>query len=196
MQIRPCAALAASLFATCANAEFYVGASGGQARWDECYSDVACDRTDGAWSARAGYMFLPWLGVEARYVDLGRVRSESGFFVGVDTEPVGLSMSARGAGINAVATLPIADRFALSVLGGWARMEMEPKFHTPGNLVIASGFFNEKRTSTEPYYGVRASWSVTPQVDLSLEAERYRLSYSGLEQDASFVGAGVAYRFR
>jgi len=70
-----CGALALS---TSARAEFFVGGAGGISDWpDAACSQAAssCDHRSGTWLVRGGYMFLPYLGLEARYMDLGRATS-------------------------------------------------------------------------------------------------------------------------
>ncbi len=49
--------------------------------------------------------------------------------------------------------------------------------------------------STKPYYGVGASFNVTPQLAVSLESERYRIRFGGTTS-IDFLGAGLVYRFR
>ena len=110
------ALLAPALVAGTANAAepgFYVGASGGQTTLK--VDDFNIDDSDTAWKGYVGYNFLPWLGVEAGYVDLGGASDSSlgtnvdldvtawqGFLVGmVPMGPVDLFVKAGGASIKA-----------------------------------------------------------------------------------------------
>jgi hypothetical protein len=185
---------------TLAHAEPFVAASVGQARFEDfCTNMTSCDRSDTGWTVRGGYRFSPWLALEARYFDLGTGRAERGG--GVVTVPVAAESFAtsqyawRGAGANLTVSWPLSERFALSGLVGVARVEREDRYG--GYTVPASGVelvgLNATARATKPYYGVAASWDVSPAVALSLEANRYR----GVNnEDIDLLAAGLTFRFR
>ena len=62
-----------------ARAEGFIGAAAGSSEWPSaaCATSDSCDRHDATWSVRGGYMFGPYVGLEARYVDLGRARMKT-----------------------------------------------------------------------------------------------------------------------
>jgi len=56
---------------------FYLGASGGQSFIDDETDNIQWDDDETGWKAYLGYQFLPWLGVEAGYVDFGQYSGDN-----------------------------------------------------------------------------------------------------------------------
>lgn len=206
-------ALAATLASCCAalaapgaSAQAFVAASVGRTNWGDlpCTDTITCDRHPAGGTVRAGYRFLPWLAVEARYFDLGKAHTVSpGGTVLIELPDVMAEFNrhadyrAKGAGIDLVASWPIADRVSLSAMAGIARSEAHSESHAdfpPGSRIVEFSFPATQR-STNPYYGIGFSYAVTPRWALSLEAERYRIDFGGTTSIDQFA-AGLAYEFR
>jgi OOP family OmpA-OmpF porin len=201
------ASCCAALAAPSASAQAFVGASVGGTRWSDvdCTTALSCDRHDTGGSVRAGYRFLPWFAVEARYFDLGRARIRGSV---LDSQTGGATpglvaqedLSAKGAGIDAVFSWPVADRVSVSGMVGIARSEARSDFTIDFDPSLFEGVSfpaTDTVRKTNPYYGLGVSFAVTPQFAVSLEAERYRI---GTPADATVsvdqLGATVVYQFR
>ena len=94
---------------------------------------------------------------------------------------LGRSRSAYGAGVGASVAVPIAPFFAITGLAGASRVRTD-----------AGG----SRTSSQPYYGLGVRFTFAPNLDASLEAQRYRAEFaSGGKADIDLFGAGLTVRF-
>lgn len=190
---------AGALAALDARSEGFAGIAAGGARWpsDVCGSRGSCDRGDTAWSARVGYMFSPYIGIEARYVDLGRAKLTESTISGADIDA---RIGAKGAGVGAVAAFPFADRFRITGAAGVARMRT--RYERP-DVSLASGGeggtaavvgLSYSETKTRPYYGVGLDYAFAPNLSLGVEATRYRVGLAGTADVDTFMG-GITYRF-
>lgn len=185
------AASAAAILASPAfGAQAFVGASGGRSEWPggTCIPGGSCTRDDSAWSVRGGYMFTPFLGVEARIFDLGR--SDTSLPGG--TAPDGLPIvpfhaesEADGAGVGAVAAWPLGLGFTFSGAVGIARTEA---------TVLSTSLQLLSARKWKAYYAVAVDYAFTRQLSVTLEAQRHRLPVEGAGS-VDVVGAGLLYRF-
>src|SRR3954469_12145848 len=150
-----CLAATAALVSFDGRAELFASIGGGASDWPSC-AGYSCDRKDGAWFARvgAGIPLVPFLGVEARYVDLGRFKYNAGAL-----DPRDAKVESKGAGVGAVFTVPTPIGLSVSGVAGIARMKNEV---TVSDAVVGSGGggtvtsvgFSGSETSTKPYYGL------------------------------------------
>ena len=193
--------LAAGFAMPCAHAQGFVGASAGRTDWRdvECGNTVVCDRKDTAWTIRGGYQYTPWFGVEGRYFDLGK--AHTAVAAGDGGGPANADFSAKGFGIDVVLSWPVSDRISISGMAGVARSEAKSDF--PGRTFDAAGAtvtqvgVQQTRRATKPYYGLGVAFGVTPQLSVTLEAERCRIDFGGgSTASVDMLGAGVTYRFR
>jgi OmpA-OmpF porin, OOP family len=158
---------------------FYLGASGGQSFIDDEYGDqdYKIDDDETGWKAYLGYQFLPWLGVEAGYVDFGSYSSDQLFGIG-DAE---LDLSAWEGFL--VGTLPIGPVDLFAKVGA-ADLQYE---------VDTQNFGTDSDNDTQLAYGVGAAYNFGKgHWGLRAEAE----GYDDDEVDNFyFVSAGITYRF-
>lgn len=182
------------------HAEGYVGISALGSEWpaNTC-SYEGCDRRGSGWSARAGWMFTPWIGLEVRGFDLGKSRNGSpqtgdlpAFTIG------GQESDARGGGIGVVGAWPVTGEVTLAATAGIARMratawrtESSP---TGTGGVITSGQYLEG-SGNEPYYAVGMDYYLMPAVALSADVQRTHLPVPGVDPVNS-VSLGVTVRWR
>lgn len=105
----------------------------------------------------------------------------------------------HGAGAGIVLAWPALERFTLSGVAGMARTTahgwrftvLEPVAGAPGVVTSIEAFGGRE---WKPYYGVGMDYAITPQLAVSLEAQRYRLPGDGNPVDVA--SAGLVYRFR
>ena len=191
------AALSFAFAAPLAFAEPFAAASGGGTEWkSDCGGNVSCDTHGTMATFRLGYQLTPYVGVEARYANLGKLSADfpSGvFIVGDTTTQVFGSRELRGRaeGIDVIVTSPPWAGFTFGAIGGVAHTTGRARTSIPGfgsDEVSASG--------TKGYYGIRASYAVWSNIDASLEADRYRVAFPGGTGDVDTLAVGLTYRFR
>jgi hypothetical protein len=198
------AASAVAVLSLDVHAQAFIGAAGGVSDWpnDVCSAaSSSCDHRGGTWLVRGGYMFMPYIGIEARYVDLGRTTSSipsaiNGVVTSTDTH-----FESKGGAIGAVAALPVSPEFAFVAVAGFARLKTSfdtPETSTTGTVgegtVTTPGFHSED-TNTNPYFGVGVDYLVARNLTAGVEATRYRVKFGGTENVDTFT-ASLTYHFR
>jgi hypothetical protein len=153
------AAVAASsaLSALPAAAQWYLGAGIGQGD-----ADGAKDK-ETAWTARLGYMFTPYVGVEAAYYDLGKYKFEDQVF----GTTVRGSTEAQAWGGALVGVLPINPMFQAYGRLGYAHNKMDAK------LDVADERFKERDTENGAYWGIGARYMFNRQVGAFAEYTKH-----------------------
>ena len=178
------ALLASTLMAGAAQAAepgFYLGASGGQTNVDMDAGDFGyngasnfkIDDDDTGWKAYLGYNFLPWLGVEAGYVDFGGVSQ--------NVRGNKIDVNLRGWEGFLVGILPLGpvDLFAKA---GAIDLKSEVQTVNAGST---------DNNDTKFAYGVGAAYNIG-HWGLRVEAEGYD---DNEVDDFYFISAGVTYHF-
>ena len=159
---------------------FYLGASGGQSFINEEYNnniDIDDDAT--GWKAYLGYQFIPWLGVEAGYVDFGEYSSNN-LFQGTNFDADVEASAWEG---FLVGTLPLGPVDLFAKVGA-ADLQAE---------VDTKNFGTEQDNDTQLAYGVGAAYNFGDgHWGLRVEAEGYD---DNEVDDFYFVSAGITYRF-
>jgi len=165
---------------------FYLGASGGQSFIDDEFNDgadtIKFDDNETGWKAYLGYQFVPWLGVEAGYVDFGQYQADN---IQINGQNANLDANLDASAWQGflVGTLPLGpvDLFAKA---GVADQKVE---------VDSNNFGNESENDTQFAYGVGAAYNFGDgHWGLRVEAEGYD---DNEVDDFYFVSAGITYRF-
>jgi len=134
------------------------------------------DSSDTAAQVFAGYQFLPWLGVEVGYQDLGKARS---FYSLKTLGPIiyprpTLSGEYGVSDVNAavVLTWPINEHFELLARGGIASTRLT--YDENGFDVNAQpySFHARAQSSTSSMIGVGAAWNFARHFSLRLDLDR------------------------
>lgn len=140
---------------------FYISGGIGKVRTDwGCVA--ACDQTDRSWNLSAGYQFNRHLGLEAGYVDLGKLTVTGAIFGGVATADV----KTKALELLGVGTLPFTDKFAVYVKAGLFRSDSDAVFT---GAVAGSG--SEKKTGFTFAGGLQ--YSITPNAAARFEWQTY-----------------------
>lgn len=132
---------------------FYAGAGAGQSFVDE----AAYDDEDTAFSAFGGYQFNRYFGVEAGYVDFGKLEPQG----------AGNELEASSAYLTAVGTVPFTDKFSAYGKAGFQRWDLD----TP----IAGVTGTPDDNGTDPTYGVGVQYRFTDAVALRGEYSRFEV---------------------
>ena len=192
-----------------AHAQFYVGGSVGR-------SDISIDKAsqssqflnlgfdsatttssdnDTAFRVFGGYQFIPYLGVEAAYVDLGR------FDFTTRVDPAGSftgKPQIRGGELSLVGRVPIGERFAIYARAGLFYARTKTTYSGDGSVELITGAESQKKSGTNGSYALGASYAFTPNWSIRTEWARY----DGLGNDltggrtaANLISIGGVYTF-
>jgi opacity protein-like surface antigen len=222
--------LGATLICACAGTAqaggegFYVGGGIGQARYDDSlpgqirdayrgnsgYDFVSADMredTDEAWKVFGGYRFLPWLGVEFAWVDLGEVRSNFVLHSRVPLTNANATIDGlyniAGPSATVFGELDFTDNVSGIVRVGLFNAQID--YDETGTA--ASGRphrFSHSESDTKTTFGLGLNVRVNPQWDVRLDWDRYQHvgNRFALTEDGNgrfdhidFVSMSAAYRF-
>lgn len=172
------AVLAASPEEAKADGHWIFGASVGNARVDEAVDGFRFDSDSTSYRLFGGYQFNSYLSLEAGYLDLGTFNEQvlqNGTSVPLSADADGFTFAVRG-------SVPVGERFALHVSAG--------SFFWNGASQIAG--INSNVSDSNLFLGAAASFDVTENVALRVEAAQYELD--GV--DANVLSAGFQISFR
>lgn len=134
------------------------------------------DSGDSAAQVFGGYRFLPWLGVEVGYQDLGNART---FYSLKTIGPIIHPSPAltgeyglRDFNATLVATWPVGERFELLARGGISNTRLAYDEHGFDVNAQPYSFHARTRTSTGATAGVGAAWKFAPSFALRLDIDR------------------------
>ena len=180
-------ALGATLAATQASAQAFVGGSFGKSDIDEeittgLIDSGSVDGKDSGFKIFGGYMFNRHFGVEAAYVDLGEV-SYSGTFGGAPV--TGGKVEVSGFNISALGSFPVTEQFSVFGKIGLFLWDAEAS-DTTGGLP-----FSASEDGTDVSFGVGVGWQFTRNLGLRAEWEMFKTN----EADATLISVGVLWRF-
>jgi outer membrane protein OmpA-like peptidoglycan-associated protein len=195
------AMLATTLVAGAAQAAepgFYLGAGAGQTTLktdieprNSSGNKIEIDEDDTGWKAFLGYQFVPWLGVEAGYVELGRGDDSRTFANGGDIEA---EVDVGGVEYYLVPSLPLGEHFEIfGKIGGFYG-----DISADGKLRRSAGAPREKfdESSDEESmlaYGGGLAWNFG-RGHWSLRAEYIQYDADDLD-DLYQVSGSLVYRF-
>lgn len=124
-------------------------------------NDLRDDRM--TWQAYVGGRFVPWLGLEAGYVDFGEADGDGGF------------LDANGATLGLGAHFPVHETTTLSVRAGQLWWDSQGTAITPINE------FDFDADGEDPFYGVGAHFGPDEGIGLSVRYDWYELDETDIE---------------
>jgi OOP family OmpA-OmpF porin len=221
------AALVAALAGTAhaADTGFYVGGGIGQSKYSDDLGDQVrsayfgntgysvtsaelTDDSDTAYKIFGGYRFLPWLGVELAWNDLGEASSHYVLHSLVPLTNADARLDGRyrikGTSLSVFGELAFTDTFS-----GIARVGVfDANIDYEEGGVQANGdpryFKAPDDSSTKTTIGLGVNWRVTPNVDLRVDYDRYHdigrrfaltETGNGRFDYVDVASVNVAYRF-
>jgi OOP family OmpA-OmpF porin len=148
----------------------YIGGAVGGSRFKHGCEDVpvSCDRTDTAWKAFVGYQFTPNIGIEAGYVDMGKVTANGPFGGGF----VDANAKVRGVELVAVGTYPITNQFA--VYGKLGAIRSRVSVSSTAVLPGFAGTLSDSARTTDFTFGLGARYFITQNLGARAEWQRYQ----------------------
>lgn len=156
------------------------------------YTSRRADTKDVGFKLYGGYQFTPYLSLEAGYFNLGSYNLDSAIL------PSGLllsDMSIRGINLDAVITMPIADKVSVFARAGLNKVEVDSDFYGSGSA--AGGIYpNGKHHDTNNKFGVGMAYEINDAVSVRVEAERYQFE-DVIRRDGgvNLYSVGLVYNF-
>jgi hypothetical protein len=177
----------------------YVGVNIGQAdyRWrnppagaseDLCSPGLLECRNDPiGWKAYAGYMFLPWVGVEASVYSMGDARVKGDLGGGAILEQ---TIRVEGYALSAVGALPLGP-VTLNARGGYAAST-----GTRTDTLNGTGVGRTQKSRAEPIFGVGVGLRAWRGLFVRLDWDRARArTVFGEKFEADLYSLGVGWQF-
>lgn len=123
-----------------------------------------------------------FVGLEAQYTDLGKPKDKL-----TERDNAKVTAQTRGIGGNLVGTLPLND-FKVFAKVGYHRMETKVKVKVAG-----LGSASAKEREWVPSVGLGGAYTLTPELDVIAEYERYKDVADDYNVD--FASVGIRYKF-
>jgi OmpA-OmpF porin, OOP family len=187
------------------NAGWYTGFNAGQSRAkiddpriaDGLLDDgltmtsISNDDHHFGFKALGGYEFNRYFSLEGGYFNLGQ------FGFSADTVPAGSlrgDIKLSGANFDAVARLPIGDKFSLFARGGVIYADAQDSFSGAGAVAVLDPA--PHRWAANYKFGFGGEYDFTRVFGMRIEAERYRVDDAvGNKGDVDMYSAGLIFRF-
>jgi OOP family OmpA-OmpF porin len=154
-------------------------------------TSIVDDDRDTAYKIFGGYKFSKNFSLEGGYVDLG----EFGFKE--TTAPPGTlngNIKLRALNLDAVATLPITEKFSVFGRLGLNYAQARDSFSGTGLVHVVNSSPSKRDTNYKAGMGVQ--YDFTESLGMRVEAERYRINDAiGNKGDIDLVSVGLVYRF-
>ncbi|PXX47830.1 porin family protein [Undibacterium pigrum] len=175
-------AISSLLMVTTANAQFYAGATIGQARWNmDCAATSRCKTSDTSFNVLSGYNFNANWGLEGSYYDLGTVKAT---IYGMDAE-----MKASG--------IDLAGTYRAQLGNNWGLFTKLGLAYSKGE---ATATFNNVRgtsnkNSAQALVGVGATYTFTPNFAARAEISSRKVDFVGGDGNITNFNVGVQALF-
>ncbi len=148
------------------------------------------DERDLGYKLFGGYQFNKYFALEGGYFNLGKfdyaLSTGSGAAEG--------NIKIMGINLDAVATLPITEKFSVFGRVGANYARAKDSFSSAGNISFADT--NPKENDLNYKFGAGLQYAITDAVGIRLEAERYRINDAvGNHGDIDLFSVGLTYRF-
>jgi OOP family OmpA-OmpF porin len=165
--------------------------SGGLLAHGFATTNMSNDDRDFGYKVFGGYQFIKYFAIEGGYFNLGRFGFTS------TTLPPGTlhgDLRLQGVNLDAVAILPLTDRF--SAFGRFGVNYADTK-----DTFTGGGFVNVLRPDYQKHaanykFGFGLEYDFTRHIGMRAEAERYRIDDAvGNKGDLDLFSAGLLYRF-
>ena len=160
----------------------YIGASGGESKFrSDCNRTITqfeCDRKDTGFKIYAGGKLSEIIGLELGYTDFGRIRAGSSE---VDAWAVPITVNVG---------VPIGERFNVFGKAGGLYGRTDVRVDIDDSITARGD-----RNGWGWTYGVGATFSVTPNLQIRADWDRHKLDFVGGRRDVDMLTAGVQFRF-
>jgi OOP family OmpA-OmpF porin len=154
-------------------------------------TSIANRDRDTAYKIYGGYQFNKYIGLEGGYFDLGK------FGFTANTLPLGTldgNIRLRGFNLDAVGTLPLAEKFSAIGRIGINNAQARDYFSGTGAVKVANP--NPSKRDTNYKLGVGVQYAFNDALAMRAEIERYRVNDAiGNKGHIDVLSLGLTYRF-
>lgn len=176
-----------SASAQTSTSQMYVGATVGQAKWnDDCKGTTSCDTTSNAYKLVGGYNVDKNFALEASYFSLGKISAtvKSGSVTGyADGKATGFELAG-------VVKHNFTDEFGGFAKMGLARVSATANANVPGVLSET-----QDTTSTQPVFGLGLTYNMTKELAVRTEFESRRVKLGSDKDRVNNFSVGMQYSF-
>jgi opacity protein-like surface antigen len=184
----------------------YAGGGLGVSTYQEFCDNIPpgfdCDDSGFAWRLQAGYMFLPWIGVEGAYVNFGDGRIPA-FLVspppGTTSIPSSAEARTQSYGLSAILRAPLGPVGLFAKIGYAAvTAKLAGSAAVVNNTTGAITYFNAQARETKGQwiYGLGASYDFTRQWHVRFDWDRTEAQDNlNPKYDVDAYTLGFGYRF-
>lgn len=137
-----------------------------------------------------GYQFNKYFALEGGYFNLGKFD----YALSTGTGTAEGNIKIMGVNLDAVAILPITEKFSVFGRAGANYAQVKDSFSTTGSISITNT--DPKKSDLNYKFGAGLQYALTDAVGIRLEAERYRINDAvGNMGDIDLFSVGLTYRF-
>jgi OOP family OmpA-OmpF porin len=145
------------------------------------------DERDLGYKLFGGYQFNKYFALEGGYFNLGKFD----YAVSSDEGTLGGNIKVMGLNLDAVAILPITEKFSAFGRMGANYAQAKDYFHATGTIDN-----NPQEKALNYKVGAGLQYALTDALGIRLEAERYRINDAvGNDGDIDLYSVGLTYRF-
>lgn len=167
----------------------YVGASLGQSNYSSDSCSGQCDKNRFAGKVFGGYMFTPWIGVEADYGWFGTAKINTVQFLGGTPFNTTADVKTDGFSGFVVGQYPV-DNFRVFGKLGFSRLNTSVNASVNGLQVV-----DNNDASFEFAWGVGASYMFDRNLGVRAEYEARKYKFEGDKNTLGLWSVGVQYHF-
>lgn len=177
-------ALAAVLIGSMAgaSAQVYVAGNVGQSHFSIDCTDASCDKSDMGYKLTAGYKLNPMVALEASYVNFGKLKVR-----GTDDAGDPFSGDLKTSGLLFAAAVRYEAAPAVSLVGRLGLSSLKTK--------LSSSLGGGDTSSTKPYFGIGAEYSLNKQMRLTAGADFTRAKVDNDSGSVRLLSVGAQYDF-
>lgn len=187
-----------ALLSQTASAEFYLSASKTFSSVD-FDNAVNPDEDANGYSLHLGFVFNPYVAIQAGYADIGKFEYNNSYTVVDDGDNQlrveGATISVEGPEVSLLLNYPFTNNFSVYGELGAYRLESTPRIQFSGSEAdnIDIDFDAQSQKDEEFFYAIGAEYRFNEK--FSLTAERSIYEYGSENGTIEQLGLGVKYRF-
>ncbi|MBC3884575.1 outer membrane beta-barrel protein [Undibacterium griseum] len=167
--------------------QVYMGATVGKGQWsDDCKNVVSCSTNSDTYKVFGGYNIDKNFAVEASYFSLGTISANS------SAGGVNATSEVKGKGFELAG---LYKHEFTQQLSGFAKLGIASIKAEGSGSVAGVGVSNGSTTSTQPVFGLGATYQLTKELALRGEFETRKIKFNGDKEAVNNVSVGLQYSF-
>ena len=168
-----------------------VGAGSANASAD-CSGFDTCKDSSTGYKLSGGYMFTDQIGIEAVYLNMGKVTASGTiFYPGYGSYKTDIEIKTTGYGVGILGLVPVGTDWVFNYRLGL--LNAKSKFDVTA-ISFVSG--SESKSSTTVYFGIGGGYNVNSNVTVALEYDRFNAKDIADESyTVSLLSLAARYKF-